>query len=72
MGWGRKNVNVQGFGEAPSAKAQIFNLIHSIRTVAKCKKNSLKKFVHLSIKTFFTVPLLFVNILTIIFKLLLG
>ncbi|XP_030752157.1 immediate early response 3-interacting protein 1 [Sitophilus oryzae] len=35
FGWGSKNTNVHGFGEAPSAKSQIFNLIHSIRTVAR-------------------------------------
>lgn len=28
---------MQGFGESPSAKAQILNLIHSIRTVARSK-----------------------------------
>ncbi|ENN81279.1 immediate early response 3-interacting protein 1 [Dendroctonus ponderosae] len=34
IGWG-KTSNVQGFGEGPSTKAQIFNLLHSIRTVAR-------------------------------------
>lgn len=39
VGWSARSGNVQGFGENPSAKAQIFNLIHSIRTVARSKLN---------------------------------
>ncbi|XP_050296600.1 immediate early response 3-interacting protein 1 [Anthonomus grandis grandis] len=35
IGWGYRNSNVQGFGENPSAKSQIFTLLHSIRTVAR-------------------------------------
>lgn len=52
IGWSAKSPS-QGFGEPPTAKAQILNLIHSIRTVAR-------------------IPLILLNILTIIFKLLLG
>uniref|UniRef100_A0A6M2DK33 Immediate early response 3-interacting protein 1 n=1 Tax=Xenopsylla cheopis TaxID=163159 RepID=A0A6M2DK33_XENCH len=52
VGWGA-NSAVQGFGEAPSVKYQIMNLIRSIRTVTR-------------------IPLIFVNIATIIFKLILG
>ncbi|KAF6198300.1 hypothetical protein GE061_008058 [Apolygus lucorum] len=52
MGW-RTGQQVQGFGEPPSAKSQIVNLIYSIRTVMR-------------------FPLIFVNILTIVVKLLLG
>ncbi|KAK9687945.1 Yos1-like [Popillia japonica] len=35
IGWSAKSPSVQGFGEQPTAKAQILNLIHSIRTVAR-------------------------------------
>lgn len=37
VGWGASSANVQGFGEAPTAKAQVLNLVRSIRTVAKSK-----------------------------------
>ncbi|XP_026461995.1 immediate early response 3-interacting protein 1-like [Ctenocephalides felis] len=52
VGWGA-NSAVQGFGEAPTVKFQVMNLIRSIRTVTR-------------------IPLIFVNIATIIFKLILG
>ncbi|XP_037043952.1 immediate early response 3-interacting protein 1 [Bradysia coprophila] len=52
VGWGA-TAQVQGFGEPPSTKSQMLNLIRSIRTVAK-------------------IPLIFLNIVAIIFKLLLG
>ncbi|XP_055707612.1 immediate early response 3-interacting protein 1 [Phlebotomus papatasi] len=52
IGWGA-NANVQGFGEPPTVKTQILNLIRSIRTVVK-------------------YPLIFLNIIAIVFKLLLG
>ncbi|XP_019560029.1 immediate early response 3-interacting protein 1 [Aedes albopictus] len=52
FGWGA-SAQVQGFGEAPTVKAQVLNLVRSIRTVAK-------------------IPLIFLNIVAIIFKLLLG
>ncbi|CAD7089018.1 unnamed protein product [Hermetia illucens] len=51
IGWGANNV--QGFGEPPSVKSQVLNLIRSIRTVMK-------------------IPLIFLNIVAIIFKLVLG
>ncbi|KAF2905894.1 hypothetical protein ILUMI_00284 [Ignelater luminosus] len=35
IGWSSKSPSVQGFGEQPTAKAQILNLVHSIRTVAR-------------------------------------
>jgi hypothetical protein len=38
VGWSSKSPTIQGFGENPSAKSQILNLIHSIRTVARSKK----------------------------------
>ncbi|XP_073841756.1 immediate early response 3-interacting protein 1 [Musca autumnalis] len=50
FGWGQQQ-NTE-FGQ-PTAKAQILNLVRSIRTVAK-------------------IPLIFLNIIAIIFKLLLG
>ncbi|KAJ8938795.1 hypothetical protein NQ314_011331 [Rhamnusium bicolor] len=53
VGWSAKSGNVQGFGEHPSTKAQMFNLLHSIRTVVR-------------------IPLIFLNIVTILFKLILG
>ncbi|CAG9856532.1 unnamed protein product [Phyllotreta striolata] len=53
IGWGSKGSNVQGFGESPSAKTQLYTLFHSIRTVAR-------------------IPLIFFNVLTIVFKLILG
>jgi len=53
IGWGSSSSNVHGFGESPSAKSQIFNLLHSIRTVAR-------------------VPLILLNVLTIVLKLILG
>ncbi|XP_023024039.1 immediate early response 3-interacting protein 1 [Leptinotarsa decemlineata] len=53
IGWSSKSPSVQGFGENPSAKSQIFNLIHSIRTVAR-------------------IPLILLNIIMIIIKLILG
>ncbi|XP_059615581.1 immediate early response 3-interacting protein 1 [Phlebotomus argentipes] len=52
IGWGA-NANVQGFGEPPTVKTQVLNLIRSIRTVVK-------------------YPLIFLNIIAIVFKLLLG
>ncbi|XP_060823831.1 immediate early response 3-interacting protein 1 [Bombus pascuorum] len=52
VGWASWQ-NVQGFGEPPTAKSQILNLIRSIRTVAR-------------------IPLIFLNIITIIVKLVLG
>ncbi|XP_003487636.1 immediate early response 3-interacting protein 1 [Bombus vosnesenskii] len=52
VGWASWQ-NVQGFGEPPTAKSQILNLIRSIRTVAR-------------------IPLIFLNIVTIIVKLVLG
>ncbi|XP_055531403.1 immediate early response 3-interacting protein 1 [Wyeomyia smithii] len=53
FGWGATAAQIQGFGEAPTVKAQILNLVRSIRTVAK-------------------IPLIFLNVLAIIFKLVLG
>ncbi|XP_043284694.1 immediate early response 3-interacting protein 1 isoform X1 [Venturia canescens] len=52
VGWGAQQ-NIQGFGEPPSVKSQVLNLVRSIRTVAR-------------------FPLIFLNILTIIVKLVLG
>ncbi|XP_050599575.1 immediate early response 3-interacting protein 1-like, partial [Bombus affinis] len=46
VGWASWQ-NVQGFGEPPTVKSQILNLIRSIRTVAR-------------------IPLIFLNIVTII------
>ncbi|XP_037936485.1 immediate early response 3-interacting protein 1 [Teleopsis dalmanni] len=51
FGWGARP-QANEFGD-PSAKAQMLNLIRSIRTVAK-------------------IPLIFLNILAILFKLILG
>ncbi|XP_037817666.1 immediate early response 3-interacting protein 1 [Lucilia sericata] len=51
IGWGAQQMN-QEFGQ-PTVKAQVLNLIRSIRTVAK-------------------YPLIFLNIVAIIFKLILG
>ncbi|XP_033332018.1 immediate early response 3-interacting protein 1 [Megalopta genalis] len=45
--------NVQGFGERPTMKAQLTNLVRSIRTVAR-------------------VPLIFLNIVVMVMKLVLG
>ncbi|EDS36938.1 conserved hypothetical protein [Culex quinquefasciatus] len=54
FGWGASSAaQVHGFGETPSVKAQVLNLVRSIRTVAK-------------------IPLIFLNLVAIIFKLLLG
>ncbi|XP_053982004.1 immediate early response 3-interacting protein 1 [Hylaeus anthracinus] len=52
VGWASWQ-NVQGFGEPPTMKSQMLNLVRSIRTVAR-------------------VPLIFLNILVIIMKLVLG
>ncbi|XP_023717985.1 immediate early response 3-interacting protein 1 [Cryptotermes secundus] len=52
MGWGA-NQNIQGFGEQPSVRSQVFNLVRSIRTVMR-------------------IPLIILNILVIVFKLILG
>ncbi|XP_020283712.1 immediate early response 3-interacting protein 1 [Pseudomyrmex gracilis] len=52
VGWASWQ-NVQGFGEPPTPRSQILNLIKSIRTVMR-------------------VPLIFINILTIVVKLILG
>ncbi|KAF4531605.1 hypothetical protein B566_EDAN010071 [Ephemera danica] len=52
IGWTGSN-QVHGFGEQPSVKGQIMNLIRSIRTVMR-------------------IPLIFLNVLTIAFKLILG
>ncbi|XP_013105161.1 immediate early response 3-interacting protein 1 [Stomoxys calcitrans] len=51
IGWGGQQQNTE-FGQ-PTAKAQILNLVRSIRTVAK-------------------IPLIFLNIVAVLFKLLLG
>ncbi|XP_055626658.1 immediate early response 3-interacting protein 1 [Toxorhynchites rutilus septentrionalis] len=53
FGMGASSVQVHGFGETPTTKAQILNLIRAIRTVAK-------------------IPLIFLNLIAIVFKLLLG
>ncbi|XP_076643563.1 immediate early response 3-interacting protein 1 [Halictus rubicundus] len=52
VGWASWQ-NVQGFGESPTMKAQLLNLIRSIRTVAR-------------------VPLIFLNIVIMIMKIVLG
>ncbi|XP_055323313.1 immediate early response 3-interacting protein 1 [Sitodiplosis mosellana] len=51
VGWGANSM-AQSFGE-PTAKAQILNIVRSIRTVAK-------------------IPLIVLNILAIVIKLILG
>ncbi|KAG8223076.1 hypothetical protein J437_LFUL002024 [Ladona fulva] len=51
IGWGANQI--QGFGEQPTVKSQILNLIRSIRTVMR-------------------IPLIFLNIMTIVVKLILG
>ncbi|XP_077285847.1 immediate early response 3-interacting protein 1 [Arctopsyche grandis] len=53
VGWGSTNQTTQGYGDQPTFKGQILNLIHSIRTVTR-------------------IPLIFLNIIAIFFKLLLG
>ncbi|XP_056633222.1 immediate early response 3-interacting protein 1-like [Diorhabda carinulata] len=53
IGWSFSGNNIQGFGENPSTKSQIYTLFHSIRTVAR-------------------IPLIFLNILMICLKLILG
>ncbi|CAH0552697.1 unnamed protein product [Brassicogethes aeneus] len=53
IGWSAKSTDVHGFGETTSTKAQLYNLFHSIRTVAR-------------------FPLILLNVLTILFKLILG
>ncbi|KAK0171656.1 hypothetical protein PV328_005081 [Microctonus aethiopoides] len=52
IGWGAQQ-NIQGFGEAPTIKSQMLNLVRSIRTVAR-------------------FPLIFLNIIIILVKLILG
>ncbi|XP_039964496.1 immediate early response 3-interacting protein 1 [Bactrocera neohumeralis] len=52
FGWGAQASHMQEFGQ-PTAKAQILNLVRSIRTVAK-------------------IPLIFLNVLAILIKLILG
>lgn len=78
VGWGATSA-VQNFGE-PTTKAQLLNLIRSIRTVAKSKykfKRILIKIIanYLIINRpniFFSVPLIFLNIVAIVIKLILG
>ncbi|XP_019869977.1 immediate early response 3-interacting protein 1 [Aethina tumida] len=53
IGWSARATDVQGFGETTSTKAQIYNLFHSVRTVAR-------------------FPLIFLNVLVILFKIILG
>jgi len=59
IGWGRRSLSMinapQMYGQAndPSMKAQMLNMIHSIRTVM-------------------SVPLIFVNIIVIVIKLIFG
>ncbi|KDR10325.1 Immediate early response 3-interacting protein 1 [Zootermopsis nevadensis] len=36
IGWS-SNQNIQGFGEQPSVKSQVLNLVRSIRTVMRSK-----------------------------------
>ncbi|KAL6263189.1 immediate early response 3-interacting protein 1 [Pogonomyrmex barbatus] len=52
VGWASWQ-NVQGFGEPPTVKSQLLNLIKSIRTVMR-------------------IPLIGLNIVTILLKLVLG
>ncbi|XP_008555846.1 immediate early response 3-interacting protein 1 [Microplitis mediator] len=52
IGWGAQQ-DIRGFGEPPTIKSQMLNLIRSIRTVAR-------------------IPLIFLNILVMIFKLVAG
>ncbi|XP_022904236.1 immediate early response 3-interacting protein 1 [Onthophagus taurus] len=35
IGWSSKSLSVPGYGDQPSMKAQILNLVHSIRTVVR-------------------------------------
>ncbi|XP_055608188.1 immediate early response 3-interacting protein 1 [Uranotaenia lowii] len=35
FGWGASSAQIQGFGEAPTIKTQVLNLVRAIRTVAK-------------------------------------
>ncbi|CAG9834064.1 unnamed protein product [Diabrotica balteata] len=55
IGWSSRTggANIQGFGENPSTKSQIYTLFHSIRTVAR-------------------IPLIVINLLVIVLKLILG
>lgn len=52
VGWGGDQT-IGGFGEEPGMKAQLINLIRSIRTVMR-------------------VPLIFLNVATILLKLVFG
>ncbi|XP_071844211.1 immediate early response 3-interacting protein 1-like [Apostichopus japonicus] len=52
VGWGGDQ-QIGGFGEEPGMKAQLINLIRSIRTVMR-------------------VPLIFLNVVTILLKLVFG
>lgn len=79
VGWGA-NSAMQSFGE-PTTKAQLLNLIRSIRTVAKSKSLYCFHMFTIYIKDYFdnilfvcsvSVPLIFLNIVAIVFKLLLG
>lgn len=52
VGWSSQ-ANNQGFGETPGVKAQILDIIRSVRTVMR-------------------IPLIFINILVIVKKLVFG
>lgn len=52
VGWASWQ-SVQGFGEPPTVKSQLLNLVKSIRTVAR-------------------VPLIFLNIIIMLVKMVLG
>uniref|UniRef100_A0A1B0GP98 Immediate early response 3-interacting protein 1 n=1 Tax=Phlebotomus papatasi TaxID=29031 RepID=A0A1B0GP98_PHLPP len=45
IGWGA-NANVQGFGEPPTVKTQILNLIRSIRTVVNISHSLKVPYLH--------------------------
>lgn len=75
VGWGRNQamMNQGGFGampQEPGLKANMMNLIHSIRTVMRSEYLSFTEFKSDSL--FMPVPLILLNILTILFKLIAG
>ena len=80
VGWG--NDQLTGFGEERGVKHQTINLIHSIRTVMRSKlvsgscmpvyRDTYQYIYILTVFFFVPVPLIFLNVVTMVLLLLMG
>ena len=71
VGWGADQA--QNFGNGPTMKSQILNIIRSVRTVMRSKQQIaiFRNFNLISLFSF-TVPLIAINAVVILMKLVVG